>query len=153
MSLTFDVAAQSAPDRGLRHNSRCRTAFDWSLQLRQQGWVPAQSMEAPVYSGALPSPPTPDPNKKSAVVLTNVCGAEYTDTLPPFEILSRSGIFNVYCGALERAAIPLMPGPARGPSGLDLVLLKAPAVEPFELAWLRVSEGFSRNLSCAQAQT
>jgi hypothetical protein len=88
--------------------------------------VPAQPMEAPVYSGALPSPPTPDPNKKIVVVLTKVCGAEITDTFPPFEILSRSGIFNVYSVSLERAAIPLIPGPARGPSGLDLVLLKAP---------------------------
>ena len=62
--------------------------------------VPARSMEAPVYSGALPSPHKPDQNKKIAVVLTNVCGAEITDTLPPFEILSRSGIFN---GVFSRA--------------------------------------------------
>lgn len=47
--------------------------------------IPAQPMEAPVYSGALPQSPPPDPNKRIAVVLTNVYGAETTDTLPPFE--------------------------------------------------------------------
>ena len=83
--------------------------------------LPAQAMEAPVYSGALPAPPTPDPHKKIAVVLTNVYGAEITDTLPPYEILARSGIFNVYSVAPERTAIPLMPGAVRGPSTLDFV--------------------------------
>ena len=83
--------------------------------------LPAQPMEAPVYAGALPTPPNPDRNKKIAVILTNGYGAEITDTLPPYEILARSGIFNVYSVAPVRTVIPLMPGPVRGPSSLDFV--------------------------------
>jgi hypothetical protein len=69
--------------------------------------IAGQPMEAPAYSDALPAPLTPDPTKKIAVVLSGANGAEITDTLPPFEILARSGAFNSYVVAPERAVLPL----------------------------------------------
>src|SRR5215470_18011637 len=91
------------------------------LNYYSKAAVPGQPMEAPVYSGALPAPPPPDPAKKIAVVLSGANGAEITDTLPPFEILARSGIFNVYSVAPERAVLPLTPGPVIGATSLDFV--------------------------------
>jgi hypothetical protein len=77
--------------------------------------------QAHAYSGALPAPAVPDPNKEIAVVVTGTRGAEITDSLPPFEILARSGVFNVYSVAPQRTVLPLSPGPVMGASGLDFV--------------------------------
>ena len=67
-----------------------------------------QPRPAPSFAGTLPAPPTPDPSKKIAVVLSSAYGAEITDTLPTFEILARSGVFNVYSVAPERTVLPLV---------------------------------------------
>src|SRR5579859_7067100 len=91
------------------------------LNYYNKAAVPGQPMEAPAYPSALPAPPTPDPTKKIAVVLSGAHGAEITDTLPPYEILARSGIFNVYSVAPERTVLPLMPGPVTGATTLDFV--------------------------------
>jgi putative intracellular protease/amidase len=64
--------------------------------------------EPPPYSGSLPEPPTPDADRRIAVVLSSVYGAEITDFLPTFEILARSGQFNTYALAPERKVIPLV---------------------------------------------
>jgi hypothetical protein len=63
---------------------------------------------APSLATALPALPVPDPGKKIAVVLSSAYGAEITDTLPNFEILARSGAFNVYSVAPERTVLPLV---------------------------------------------
>jgi transcriptional regulator GlxA family with amidase domain len=55
---------------------------------------------APV-SLTLPSPPPYDPAKKTAVFLVSNYGAEVTDLLPNYEILARSGLFNLYVVAPE----------------------------------------------------
>jgi len=91
------------------------------LNYYNKAAIPGQPLEAPAYSRALPAPPTPDPTKKIAVVLSGASGAEITDTLPPFEMLARSGIFNVYSVAPERAVLPLAPGPVMGATSLDFV--------------------------------
>ena len=91
------------------------------LNYYNKAAVPGQPMEAPAYSGALPLPPTPDPTKKIAVVVSGADGSEITDTLPPFEILARSGVFNVYSVAPERAVLPLGPGAVIGATSLDFV--------------------------------
>ena len=44
-------------------------------------------------------------------------GSEITDTLPPCEILPRSGVFNVYSVAPERTVLPLTPGAVIGAGG------------------------------------
>jgi putative intracellular protease/amidase len=54
-------------------------------------------------------------------VVSGADGSEITDTLPPFEILARSGIFNVYSVAPERVVLPLTPGPVMGATSLDFV--------------------------------
>jgi AraC family transcriptional activator FtrA len=85
---------------------------------------PGEPVESPTFSAALAAPPTPDPNKKIAVVLSSASGAEIGDTLEAYEILARSGVFNVYSVAPERTVLPLVPGAAgpRGwPSSLDFV--------------------------------
>jgi putative intracellular protease/amidase len=92
-----------------------------ALNYYNKAAIPGQPMEAPAFTGTLPAPPTPDPSKKIAVVVSGAYGAEITDTLPPFEILARSNIFNVYSVAPERTVIPLAPGPVTGGSSLDFV--------------------------------
>lgn len=68
----------------------------------------------------LPAPPAYDPAKPTAVVLSSADGAEITDFLPTYEILARSGAFNVYVVAPEREILPL--GGATSPStGLDFL--------------------------------
>jgi transcriptional regulator GlxA family with amidase domain len=68
-----------------------------------------------------PLPPPPyDAAKKTAVVLSGAYGAEVTDFLPTYEILARSGLFNVYVVAPEREVLPLSGGPAAA-SGLDFL--------------------------------
>jgi putative intracellular protease/amidase len=61
-------------------------------------------------SGELPAPPRHDPDKPTAVVLLSNQGAEVTDVLAPYEVLSESGAFNVYAVAPERKAVTLSGG-------------------------------------------
>src|SRR5918997_2431209 len=68
---------------------------------------PAAAM---VQSGELPAPPRHDPDKPTAVVLLSNQGAEVTDVLAPYEVLSESGAFNVYAVAPERKAVTLSGG-------------------------------------------
>ena len=75
---------------------------------------------APSLATALPALPVPDPGKKIAVVLSSAYGAEITDTLPNFEILARSGAFNVYSVAPERTVLPLVTQAFRSTS-LDFI--------------------------------
>ncbi len=65
---------------------------------------------AKVQSGELPAPPRHDPDKPTAVVLLSNQGAEVTDVLAPYEVLSESGAFNVYAVAPERKAVTLSGG-------------------------------------------
>jgi transcriptional regulator GlxA family with amidase domain len=84
--------------------------------------APLEPLQAPAYSGALPAPPTPDPNTKIAVVVSGPMGAEIGDALEAYEILARSGAFNVYSVAPARTILPLQPGSGRGAaSSLDFV--------------------------------
>jgi putative intracellular protease/amidase len=61
-----------------------------------------------------PAPVRHDPGKPTAVVVVGALGAEVSDTLTPYEILSATGRFNVYTVAPERKPVPLT-------GGLDLV--------------------------------
>jgi putative intracellular protease/amidase len=92
-----------------------------ALSYYNKAAIPGQPLEAPAYTAVLPAPPTPDPTRKIAVVLSSAYGSEITDTLPPFEILARSGAFNVYSVAPERDVLPLGPGPVIGATSLDFV--------------------------------
>ena len=82
---------------------------------------PSEPLAAPSYSGTLPAPPTPDPGRKIAVVVSGPRGSEIGDTLEAYEILARSGVFNVYSVAPERTILPLQPGASFGGSTLDFV--------------------------------
>ena len=62
---------------------------------------------AKVQAGELPALPRHDPDKPTAVVLLSNQGAEVTDVLAPYEVLSESGAFNVYTAAPERKAVTL----------------------------------------------
>jgi transcriptional regulator GlxA family with amidase domain len=64
--------------------------------------------EPPAYSQSLPATPSHDPGKRTAVILSSAFGAEITDFLPPYEILARSGAFNVYALAPERKPVRLV---------------------------------------------
>jgi transcriptional regulator GlxA family with amidase domain len=55
-----------------------------------------------------------DPGKPTVAVVVGALGAEVSDTLAPYEILSATGRFNVYTVAPERKPVPLT-------GGLDLV--------------------------------
>jgi transcriptional regulator GlxA family with amidase domain len=83
-------------------------------------WFGGEPAQAPTLARALPAPPVPDPNKKTAVVLSSAYGAEITDSLPTFEILARSGQFNVYSVAPERTVLPLVASTMKATS-LDFV--------------------------------
>jgi transcriptional regulator GlxA family with amidase domain len=79
------------------------------------------SIKNSVYTGPLPTP-TYDPSKKIAVVVASYSGAEITDALPTFEILARSGAFNVYMVAPERKVLPFVASADGGAgTGLDFV--------------------------------
>src|SRR5918998_5946065 len=65
---------------------------------------------AQVQAEELPVPPRHDPDKPTAVVLLSNQGAEVTDVLAPYEVLSESGAFNVYAAAPEREAVTLSGG-------------------------------------------
>ena len=58
----------------------------------------------------LPTTPTHDPDKPTAVVLLGASGAQITDVLAPYEVLSAAGAFNVYAVAPERQLVPLSVG-------------------------------------------
>jgi transcriptional regulator GlxA family with amidase domain len=69
---------------------------------------PTHPAEPPAFSQALPALAAHDPSKKTAVVLSSAYGAEINDFLPPYEILARSGAFQVYAVAPERKVLPLV---------------------------------------------
>src|SRR5215510_8601301 len=71
----------------------------------------------PTLAAPLPPLPTPDPSKRTAVVLLSNNGTEITDALPPYELLAASGAFNTYFVAPERRVSPLMSA-MQLPSGL-----------------------------------
>ncbi len=72
------------------------------------------------YTGPFPTP-TYDPTKKIAVVMASYSGDEITDALPTFEILARSGAFNVYMVAPERKVLPFVASNMNADTGLDFV--------------------------------
>jgi transcriptional regulator GlxA family with amidase domain len=90
--------------------------------LTYKTFASLEPIQSPTFAGSLPAPPTADPTKKTAVVLAGGRGSEIGDTLESFEILSRSGLYNVYSVAPERTVLPLKPGFGLGrPSSLDFV--------------------------------
>jgi transcriptional regulator GlxA family with amidase domain len=68
----------------------------------------------PEWALPAPAPVRHDPAKPTAVVVVGALGAEVSDTLTPYEILSSTDRFNVYTVAPERKPVPLT-------GGLDLV--------------------------------
>jgi transcriptional regulator GlxA family with amidase domain len=82
------------------------------------------SASAPIarapFTGSL-SAPTYDPAKRIAVVVVSAQGAEITDALPTYEILARSGAFNVYVVAPERTLMHFISSNADADPGLDFV--------------------------------
>jgi transcriptional regulator GlxA family with amidase domain len=81
----------------------------------------------PAPAASLPPLPTPDPTKRTAVVLLSNNRTEITDSLPPYELLAASGAFNTYFVAPERRVSPIataqnLPfGIGNLPSGLDIL--------------------------------
>jgi AraC family transcriptional activator FtrA len=81
----------------------------------------AASIPHSAYTGPLPTP-TYDPTKKIAVLVSSNYGAEITDALPTFEVLARSGAFNVYIVAPQRKVLPFGASLDGGTgTGLDFV--------------------------------
>jgi putative intracellular protease/amidase len=128
--------ATSRPQSGLARRIPWRTALlvaaylsaivlvpvlGMSANFYNKVFGPGEPYQAPAYSGALPGLPTPDPTRKIAVVLSGPRGAEIGDSMEAFEILARSGAFNVYSVAPERTVLPLLPGLAPTGSSLDFV--------------------------------
>ena len=74
-------------------------------------YAPADDPTAPTRPAA---PPIGDLSKPTAVVLMSQAGSEVTDVLAPYEVLARSGAFNVYAVAPDPTAVPLG-------SGLDVL--------------------------------
>jgi putative intracellular protease/amidase len=74
----------------------------------------------PPFEGALPAPPAHDPAKRTAIVIAANSGAEGSDFLGPYEVLARSGAFNLYAIAPQRRITHLFSG---GPivRGVDFV--------------------------------
>jgi putative intracellular protease/amidase len=68
--------------------------------------VTAQSVAAL----AAATPPVHDPGKPTAVVLVGNSGANVSDALVPYDVLSATGAFNVYVVAPERRPVPLLGG-------------------------------------------
>jgi hypothetical protein len=91
--------------------------FNIGSKFSAQQGIPAQ---VPAIADPLPPLPVPDPAKKIAVVLSSAYGGEITDTLPNFEILADSGVFNMYSVAPERTPLPLVSQTLR-PTGLDFI--------------------------------
>jgi transcriptional regulator GlxA family with amidase domain len=89
-----------------------------NLATKMRAVEPYQS---PAYSGVLPAPPTLDPSKKIAVVLSGPRGVEIGDAMEAFEVLARSDVYNVYTVAPERKPLSLNPGPTLGASGIDFI--------------------------------
>jgi transcriptional regulator GlxA family with amidase domain len=90
-----------------------------AANLGYKSLAPREPIAPPAYSGALPLGHAGDPSKKVAVVLAGLQGAEIGDTLEAYEILARSGIFNVYSVAPERTVLPLRTGPTAWGNSID----------------------------------
>jgi transcriptional regulator GlxA family with amidase domain len=114
------------PWRGLLRAFACLLAFllvpllVGVVNLGSKMTAAAAPVESHAYTGPLPSP-TYDPTKRIAVIVVSAQGAEITDTLPTFEILARSGAFNVYVVAPERAVLPLFSSNSDAARELDVV--------------------------------
>jgi hypothetical protein len=80
-----------------------------------------ESYQSPTYSRALPAPPTLDPTKKIAVVVSGPRGVEIGDAMEAYEVLARSDLYNVYTVAPERKPLSMNPGPTFGGSGIDFI--------------------------------
>jgi putative intracellular protease/amidase len=90
--------------------------------LSYKTFASVEPVAAPPFTGTFPAPPAADPARGVAVVLAGHHGAEIGDTLESYEILARSGLFNVYSVAPERTVLPLKAGFGYGyPSSLDFV--------------------------------
>ncbi len=74
----------------------------------------------PPFVQELPAPPVHDPARRTAVVVASNYGTEITDFLPPYEILARSGAFNVYVVAPERRLTPVTSA-RQQPTGLEII--------------------------------
>lgn len=72
---------------------------------------PSETADAAV---AAATPPAHDAGKPTAVIVVGNRGANVADTLVPYEVLARTGAFNVYTVAPERRLVTLL-------GGLDLV--------------------------------
>ncbi|MBI3968354.1 MAG: DJ-1/PfpI family protein [Chloroflexi bacterium] len=80
----------------------------------------SRDAQPPAVDQPLPALPTPDPAKRTAVVLSSAYGVELTDFLPPYEILARSGAFDVFVVAPERRLLPIV-NANMTPVGLDFL--------------------------------
>jgi AraC family transcriptional activator FtrA len=78
-----------------------------AANLGSKALEPREPYDPSAYSGVLPAPQMPDPTKKIAVVVSGPRGSEIGDILEAYEILARSGAFNVYTVAPERTLLPL----------------------------------------------
>ena len=77
----------------------------------QQVYTPPPATAA---DARLPQPPGHDATKPTAVIVLGLDGTNVADSLAPFEVLTESGVFNVYTVAERRAPVPLT-------GGLDLL--------------------------------
>ncbi|MBV9172261.1 MAG: DJ-1/PfpI family protein [Chloroflexi bacterium] len=92
-----------------------------AANLGSKGFAGHEPADPPAFSGTFPAPATPDPTKKIAVVVSGPRGSEIGDTLEAYEILARSGVFNVYSVAPERTILPLPTGPTPWGNSIDFV--------------------------------
>jgi transcriptional regulator GlxA family with amidase domain len=90
-----------------------------AINLGSKATAPQEPVAPPAYAGALPAPPADDVTRKTAVVLAGFDGAEIGDTLEAYEILARSGVFNVYSLAPARQVLPLRTGPTPWGNSID----------------------------------
>jgi transcriptional regulator GlxA family with amidase domain len=74
----------------------------------------------PPFDGFVPAPPPFDATKRTAVVIAANSGTEGSDFLAPYEVLARSGAFNIYAVAPQRKITHLFPGTPLA-RGVDIV--------------------------------
>lgn len=120
---------------------------------------------APAFSAALPAPrilPAGRTGRHSAVILAGNNGTEGSDFLAPYDILARSGAFDIYVAAPERRLSPFMPATvdlmpeftlaelgSLLPEGADLVVVPyipdaasgIASADTAVVAWLRKNAG------------